>query len=203
MAGDVDPAARIAVLVPGAADTGVLLDDLERDAGLAQPDRGQQARCAQPDDQHRKAFRQRRFAGQMNGAGVLAGQVHLLGVQRDIRSGHRFAGDPVHDFVNHRGLETRGRRTTRIAPRTDRLEGVAAQLRLLLGVEHALELVLDELARANRAAKDRRVTGDLHNRSCQRRHRQLRQRRGDGVVAVDDGLGVDKAVHRDLPLGTF
>ena len=49
MAGDIDPAARVGVLQPGAADLGVLLVDDGVDAGLTQPVRGQQARHAGTD----------------------------------------------------------------------------------------------------------------------------------------------------------
>jgi hypothetical protein len=84
----------------------------------------------------------------------------------------------------------RGRwRAPGVAPRADRLQRVAAQLVLFVGVEHALELVLDELPRPDRAADIRRVAGDLHDRRRQRRYRQPRQRRRDEVVIVDDGFG--------------
>ena len=47
---DVDPRARVGVLVPGAADARVLLDDGERNAGLLEPDGGEQSRLAAADD---------------------------------------------------------------------------------------------------------------------------------------------------------
>ena len=56
MIGVVDPAARIGVFVPGAADIGVLLDDLERDAGLLQADAGEKARHAGADHNHMQLF---------------------------------------------------------------------------------------------------------------------------------------------------
>ena len=49
--GVVDPAARIAVLVPGAADVVVLLDDQEVDARLGEAVPGEQARHAGTDDE--------------------------------------------------------------------------------------------------------------------------------------------------------
>ena len=49
----VDPAPRVAVLEPRAADIAVLLQDDEGDAGLLQPMRGEQARHARTD--HRDA----------------------------------------------------------------------------------------------------------------------------------------------------
>ena len=50
VAADVDPSARVAVLPPGAAGTGVLLDDRERQARLRQADAGEQSGFAAPDD---------------------------------------------------------------------------------------------------------------------------------------------------------
>jgi hypothetical protein len=50
----VDPAPGVGVLVPGAADTGVLLDDRVGDAGLLQPDAGQHARLAGTDHEDRQ-----------------------------------------------------------------------------------------------------------------------------------------------------
>ena len=55
VAGDIDPAARVGVLQPRAADLGVLLVDDGVDAGLSQPVRRQQARHAGTD--HRDAKR--------------------------------------------------------------------------------------------------------------------------------------------------
>ena len=48
--GHVDPRAGVGVLVPGAADARVLLDDRERDAGLLEPDPRQQSRLTASDD---------------------------------------------------------------------------------------------------------------------------------------------------------
>jgi hypothetical protein len=56
---DVDPCPRVGVLPPGAADAGVLLDDGEGDAGLLQPDAGQQSRLPAADDHHREGARRR------------------------------------------------------------------------------------------------------------------------------------------------
>ena len=47
---DVDPATRIAVLEPRAADVGVLLDDDERDAGLLQTVSSDEPGHPRPDD---------------------------------------------------------------------------------------------------------------------------------------------------------
>ena len=62
---DVDAAPGVGVLVPGAADAGVLLDDRERDARLLQPDAGEQPRlpAADDDDGERRARRPRRRRG--------------------------------------------------------------------------------------------------------------------------------------------
>ena len=51
---DVDPGAGVAVLPPRPADTGVLLDDRERDARLLQPDPGEQSGLPAADDHHRE-----------------------------------------------------------------------------------------------------------------------------------------------------
>ena len=52
----VDAGARVAVVPPGAADGGVLLEIDERDAGLLQVDRRAQARHAGADDEHLEAL---------------------------------------------------------------------------------------------------------------------------------------------------
>ena len=67
---DVDPGARVGVLPPGAADPGVLLHDGEGDAGLLQPDAGQQSRLAAADDHDREGVPGRRVAGRLDPAGV-------------------------------------------------------------------------------------------------------------------------------------
>ena len=54
MVGDVDPAAGVDVVEPGAADVGVLLEDGEVDAGLAEAVGGDDARHAGADDGHRE-----------------------------------------------------------------------------------------------------------------------------------------------------
>ena len=53
MAPDIDAGARVPVLPPCAAGTGVLVDDGERQAGLLQADAGEDPGHAAADDQDR------------------------------------------------------------------------------------------------------------------------------------------------------
>ncbi len=52
----IDPCTGIAILVPSAADTGILLDDMIMDAGALQLHGGVEAAHARADDHHRELF---------------------------------------------------------------------------------------------------------------------------------------------------
>ena len=76
---DVDAAAGVGVLVPGAADAGVLLDDRERDARLLEPDAGEQARLAAADHDHgERRARAASSDAEVDLARVGAVELHLL-----------------------------------------------------------------------------------------------------------------------------
>ena len=89
----VDAAAGIGVLVPGAADGRILLDDGELDARLAQLDR--HAEAGQPSaDDHRTEARQhlgRRPGAPGHAARVAVAEAHLLEQQRDVFLRHLLA----------------------------------------------------------------------------------------------------------------
>src|SRR3712207_9135733 len=72
-------AAGVPVLEPGAADVGVLLQHLERDAELLQADRGAQAAEAGADHDHLEVPRRqlRRAAVPADGAGVLLAEAQV------------------------------------------------------------------------------------------------------------------------------
>jgi hypothetical protein len=78
-------AARVLVLEPGAADVGVLLQHLERNAELLQADRGAEATEARADDDDLEALQRqlRRRSVPANGPGVLLAEAHVFGERYD------------------------------------------------------------------------------------------------------------------------
>ena len=94
--GGVHPATRIGVLEPGAADVGVLVEDLVAHASLAEANAGEQAGHAGADDEdvHLRGagLEARRFPDRRLGIGL--GQAELVAEKvgvalRDLRAGHK------------------------------------------------------------------------------------------------------------------
>ena len=89
----VHPGAWIAVLVPGAAHPGVLLDHRVGDPGLAQPDGGQQPGHAGADDHHVEGPHAVVVGagpvGPGHGSGVDPVELELLADQAQVLIGHR------------------------------------------------------------------------------------------------------------------
>ena len=101
----VDPAAGEAVLVPGAADPRVLLDDRVGDAGLSQADAGEHPRHPGPDDHHAEG--RLRLGGhrveRRHPPGVGPVELELLEHQRHVLVGDLLRHEEVHHLVHDLG----------------------------------------------------------------------------------------------------
>ncbi len=193
----VDAAVRIAVLEPGAADVGVLLDDRERDAGLLQPDAGQQSRHAGADHHHRQLRRGGLQLGRrpVRLLGVHAGHLQLFHQERRVVLGDLRAGDEVHHLAD--GLEAWLRRQRRAGQvRLDRGAGGVAQLGLPLRRIAAQLGVAEEVVDRPAVAPDQAgVAGQVDQRGGQRRQVGGGQRLvevggmiGHGIAPLRGGL---------------
>ncbi len=170
--GDVNAAAGVGVLEPGAADAVVLLDHRVGDARLLQPDGGEQTRHTGADDQDAKVAR-RRGTGrglQRRGARVAAVERHLLHHHRHVLVRHRLADQEAHHAMDGVGIWRRRQRTAAIAIVGERRRGAAPDLRLLLVGHRSLHVAQHRLARPDRAVEDGSVAGQMDQRHHQRRH---------------------------------
>ena len=89
---DVDPRPRIGVLPPRPADTGVLLDDRERDACLFEANARQQPRFPAADHDHREVVGR----GATDRPTVFAVELHLFEQHRHVFGWNRLAHQPLH-----------------------------------------------------------------------------------------------------------
>ena len=146
---DVDAAAGVAVLAPGAADAGVLLDDRERDAGLLQPDAGEQAGLAAADHDDREARRGPRRARWWPRR---AGRRRRAPSPRASSGRTRRArgSQTSHAIISLMSSSDgrRGQHAVAVAVGDDRLEGAGPHLGLLLLGHVALDLVEEQPERA-------------------------------------------------------
>ena len=130
----IDAAAGIDVLVPGAAQIGVLFENGERHARLLQADAGEQARHAGPDNDHLQlAGGPLQFGrGPVRRLGVRAVQGQLIGEEGLVIGGDIGAGHPVHHLA-HGGGRRRRRQGRALQMRGDRHLGAGADIGLNLG----------------------------------------------------------------------
>ena len=194
--GDVDAAARVGVLVPGAADPLVLLDHDEGDAGVAQADRRQEPRHSGADDHHLKALseRGRHRVVPVDVAREVVVERQLLEHHRDVLVGHRLADDEAHHFVDRRGGGRRRQRATAVAVGADGVEGPSPHRRLVVFRKEALGLAQQRALRPDGAAQQARVARHVDDRHHQGGDAGALQRRGDeGVVLCDRQLGRARA----------
>ena len=177
----VDPRTGVGVLVPRAADARVLLHDGERNAGLLEPDPGQQAgfTASDHDDSEVLAgglrYRVRR-------PGVAAVEFHLLEHHRDVFGRHRFANQPLHHLVQQLGADGLGFRAPAISVVRDDLERDLADRGLVLFGHVALHFVEKQACRLQIAADQLGVAGHMHQRQHQGRDADVEQRFGYLVV---------------------
>ena len=177
---DVDPRAGVGVLVPRAADACVLLHDGERDAGLLEPDAGQQSGLAASDHDDREVVG-RRLADR-TALGVAAVELHLLEHHRHVLGRHRLADQPLHHLLQQLGADGLGFRAAAVAVVGDHLERDLADRGLVLLGHVALHLVEEQPCGLELAADQARVAGHVHQRQHQRRDADVEQRLGDLVV---------------------
>ncbi len=188
--GAIHPAAGIGVLQPGPANIGVLLDDLEVDAGLAEADSGQKARHARPNHQHMHAPGRFLELGRLP-MGVLAGcaQRQFVGQKLrialwDIRAGHK-AHHPAHQVAGHRGRLDR----TAFEEGGQRRLGFGAELRLLRFRNARLASRQRHIFGTPFLAQPAGVAGDVDKRGRQGRLMGAHQRLIEGAeVELGHGL---------------
>ena len=198
---DVDAAPGVRVLVPRAADAGVLLDDRERDTGFLQPDTGEQPGLSATDDDDGERRACVLVDVEVHLARVDAVELHLLEHHRDVLLGHVLAHEPRHHLAQERAGR-RGRGFAAAVPVvTNDVQRPRAHLGLV-GLGHvALHLVEEQALRAQLAPDDRRIAGHVDHRQHQGRDADVFERGGDGVVVVGDrrsGMGIaSRRVRRE------
>ena len=169
VAGDIDPAARVGVLQPGAADLRVLLVDDSVDTGLSQPVRRQQARHAGSDHGDTK----RSIRGEVGGsprwcAKVLSRAAELLEQQRQVVVARLPCHHPGDDRPHRFGGGLRRLRPTGVTKLVERPQGDAAGEGLLIGGPAALWLVMFGRVEEQIVARQIRCRGDVRERCEQR-----------------------------------
>ena len=197
--GVVDPAPRIAVLVPGAADVVVLVDDDEVDARLGEAVAGEQARHAGPDDQHAEVGVGGDLVLAPGGAApVLAAVGQLLLQQRQVGGDVEAAHGVAHDAEDV-GVGRRGRGDAAAVTEGDqRVERQGADRRRLLVGEPAGREREQQWIGLQVVAEQRHVARGVGQRGEQRLQLGVGQEAADLVVgAVDRGdLGDERTRRR-------
>jgi hypothetical protein len=137
--GVVDPASRIGVLVPRAADVAVLLQDHELDSRLLQPVGGEQAGHARADHRHPEVeVRSHLGLVPARGPPVLAPVGQLLLQERQVLGHLRPADRVLHDPQQHVVRGRRGRDRARVAEADERLRRQLPRLGHLVLAQPAL-----------------------------------------------------------------
>ena len=175
---DVDAGARIGVLPPGAADAGVLLDDRERDAGLLEPDAGEQARLAAADhhDRERVAGRGVGGRGRPGAASAPSSSISSMSI------GTYSAGTSSQTSQSIISLQQLGRDrlglgTAAVAVVADHVERERAHLGLVLLGHVALHLVEEQARPARRRPRISSGSPDMcTSEQHQRRDADVEQR---------------------------
>ncbi len=201
MVGAIDPAAGIGVLVPGATDVAVFLDDLERDPCFFEADCRQQPGHASANDQHLKFG-----AGRLGNVeyfrlqvGILAVHRELFGEELDVVLLSVLANQKLQHFQQV------------IALRFERRAGAVS-----MSDDHGQRLLQDALAvgfanavvrgheldlRTDRATYDVHIPGQVNHRQHDRCGIRLRQGFADLVVGLGDGCQLlGYGFHRPSPL---
>ena len=194
------PGAGIAVLPPGSAHTGVLLDHGVGDPGLLQPDCGQQAGLAAADHDDREVGACRRAGLQVVIAGVVAVEFHFLEHHRYVLVGHLGDGDPIHHLLEHHRVDRFGLGAAAFPVIADDAQGQCAGLVFVLLGHIALHLIEEQPQRPEWTLDDgpahRVVIGHVHTRHQQCRDRHVPQCRGDLFVGVGERHAGVRVAHR-------
>ncbi len=197
--GVVDPAPRIAVLVPGAAHVLVLVDDEEVDARLGEAVPGEEARHAGPDDQHAEVGVGSDLVLAPGGAApVLAAVGQLLLQQRQVGGDVEAAHGVAHDAEDV-GVGRRGRGDAAAVTEGDqRLERQGADGHRLLVGEPARREREQQWIGLQVVAEQRHVARGVGQRGEQRLQLGVGEEAADLLVgAVDQGdLGDERTRRR-------
>jgi hypothetical protein len=183
----VDSATRIRVLVPGAADVVVLLDDGVGDAGLLEPVRGEDARHAGADDQHGEvAVGIEVGLAPLRAAAVVTPQRELLLQQRHVVVHVGAAHDVLHDLHEVVARRRRREQTVMVPEADERVEREVPCGGLLLGRHPALGEGEQVRIGTQVVAQQREVAGDVRERRQQRRDLGYGEVRAQLVVSGGD-----------------
>ncbi len=190
MVGAVHAAAGVGVLEPGAADVGVLLEDRMRDARLLQADRRVDPGHAGTDDGHVEGLLAlaRDVVERRRRVGILAVQRELLLQELDVVAVHRLADDEVDHLLDRLAGRRRRERALAVAPFAERLEGVLADLLLMRLGDAGLRVAEEVRARADLAAEQLQITGEVYQRAHQRRDVRLLERVPERLVVGGERL---------------
>ena len=169
MVGDVHPAAGIGVLLPGAADVVVLLEDREVDAGLLQAVGGDDpAHPGADDGDVERPVRGQLVSAPLRGAQVVAVQCQLLDEHLHVLVHRHAAGEELDDRLQV-GIVVDRRRAV-VAEPAEHLGGqVTDRLLLLRGEAGLLRVGEQQRVDAQLGAQQRQVAGDVRQRGQQRR----------------------------------
>ena len=190
--GYVDSRAGIGVLVPGAADACVLLDDGERDARLLQPDPGQQSRLTASDDDDREGVGLPR---RRHEPCVAAVELHLLEKHRHVLVGHRLTHQPIHHLVQEFGADRFGFGATAVPVVGDDVQRDLADRGLVLLGHVALHLVEEKPGGFEVSADHLGVAGHVHQRQHQGGDADVEKRFGDLLIRGRKGLSSMWVAH--------
>ena len=201
---DVDPGPGVGVLPPGAAHSGVLLHDGEGDAGLRQPDAGQQTGLPTPNDHHWEGGPVVWVASRLHPAGIATVELHLLHQERDVLGGDVLAHQPSHHLLEEFGGHGLRLGTAAVAVVPDDLEGQGPGLVLVLLGHVALHLVEEQAGRPQPAPDDLGVAGHVDQREEQRGDAYVQQGGRDLLISGVERLacmGVAHGRHLSWPEG--
>ena len=200
MVGDVDAAARVLILVPGAADGVVLLDQGEGNARFLQAQRLQQPRHARADHQHVEllAHRRRHLPRPARRARVIAVQGELLEHHRHVFVADALTDHEIHHLLDERRRGLRRQRAAPVAVGLERLERGLAYARLVLLAQAPLKAAHHHDLRADLALQQARVAGDVDERHHERRDARAFELLRDEFIAFSDRLlgGQQVLTHR-------
>ena len=138
---DINPGAGIAVLPPGSAHSGVLLDHRVGNAGLLEPDRSQQPGLSGADHDHWKLRASARVGLEFGLAGVAAVESHLLQHHRHVLVTDVAGDQPGHHLLEAGSVDGRRFGTAAIAIVTDDVEGEGTRRGFVLFGHVTLHLV--------------------------------------------------------------
>lgn len=158
---DIDAGTGIAVVPPGAADTGGTFDG-ERNSRLFQADSREQSRFAAADDEHGEVGRRFGVTPGRAAADISPVELHLLQHHRDVLVGHRLADEPLHHLLEQLRTDGLGLGAPAVAVVRDHLQRQGAHGRLVVLGHVTLDLVEEQPGGAQGAADQLRITGHLH-----------------------------------------